>query len=133
MTEKAIKTDEEWRRILGRYRYVIMRRRGTEPAFSGEYHDFEEKGAYLCACCGAELFRSEAKFDSGTGWPSFFRSVDETRLHIAPDVRQGELRMEVICARCDGHLGFVYDDGPPPTGKRYCLNSASLDFVPDET
>lgn len=122
------KTEEEWRKELPPDVYYIMREKGTERPFSGEYYDHKEKGVYHCAACGNKLFGSEAKFESGTGWPSFYEPYDENSVVKRPDSASGMIRTEVLCARCGGHLGHVFDDGPPPTGKRYCINSLALDF-----
>lgn len=129
MAEKIIKSDDEWRRMLTPEQYEVTRHKGTERAFTGKYWDFHENGVYLCVCCGNELFSSETKFDSGCGWPSFYAPQAEERVETAADRSYGMVRTEVMCSRCGAHLGHVFDDGPRPTGLRYCMNSASLDFV----
>ena len=127
-TEKINKTDEDWKKELTDEQYSVLRKKGTERPFTGKYDKFNEMGFYACAACGNPLFSSEAKFDAGCGWPSFFKSLDATKIHLEKDISLGMERTEIMCARCGGHLGHVFDDGPAPTHLRYCVNSISLDF-----
>ncbi len=131
--EKVRKSEEEWRQKLTPEQFQVCRLKGTEPAFTGRYWDAKQDGVYRCVACNAELFDAESKFDSGTGWPSFTRAVAEGRVRTERDTSHGMIRDEVLCARCDSHLGHVFPDGPPPTGMRYCINSVSLELVPRET
>ncbi len=127
------KTDEQWRQELAPDRYHVLREKGTEPPFTGAYTHSKESGMYRCGACGVDLFSSDTKFDSGTGWPSFTEPYDPQHVREIEDRAYGMLRTEIRCARCDGHLGHVFPDGPPPTGQRYCLNSVSMQFFENES
>ena len=126
--DKVVKTEEEWHEILTPEQFRVLRSAGTEMAFSGKYWNQKEDGTYVCAGCGQELFKSNTKFDSGCGWPSFYDAIDSRKVETRQDNTHGMRRIEVVCSRCQGHLGHVFEDGPNPTGLRYCINSASLQF-----
>ena len=130
MNQNSNRSDAEWKKTLSPEQYEVLRRKGTERAFTGKYYNSKEKGVYRCAGCGNPLFDSETKFDSGTGWPSYYQPISEQAVDTEEDKSYGMNRNEVLCARCGGHLGHVFPDGPEPTGLRYCINSVSLDFKP---
>ena len=130
--DKVKKTDKEWKELLTSEQYAVTRKKATERPFTGKYHDNKRKGIYKCVCCGSELFHSGAKFDSGTGWPSFYESLKEENIKMEVDRSHGLVRTEVLCSKCEAHLGHVFPDGPNPTGIRFCVNSQSLDFDEEE-
>jgi peptide-methionine (R)-S-oxide reductase len=128
MADKIVKSEEEWKEQLSPEAYEVARLKGTERPFTGSYYYHKENGVYRCACCQNELFRSDTKYDSGSGWPSFWEPIHPESVHLNKDTSHGMVRTEVVCAKCDAHLGHLFEDGPQPTGIRYCMNSVSLDF-----
>ena len=128
MSQKIVRTDKEWKALLTPEQYKVLRKKGTERAFTGEYNDHKDEGVYACVGCGTPLFESDTKYDSGSGWPSFWQPVSESAIQTEDDRTLWMKRTEVLCNTCGGHLGHVFDDGPQPTGLRYCINSVSLDF-----
>lgn len=130
--EKVVRSDAEWRAQLTPEQYTVTRQHGTERAFTGPWVDEKRKGTFVCICCGAPLYKSDTKYESGSGWPSFWAPISEDAVGARTDTSFGMRRTEIICATCDAHLGHVFPDGPRPTGERYCMNGVALDFIPDE-
>ena len=131
--DKVVKSDNEWQTCLTPEQYQILREKGTEMAFTGKYYKHKDKGTYVCAGCENELFSSDTKYDSGSGWPAFFDAIDETKVNTKKDLSYGMIRTEITCAKCDSHLGHVFEDGPQPTGNRWCNNGLALRFIPADS
>ena len=130
--KKIIKSDEDWKKLLTEEEFLITRKKGTEPAFSGKEFNIINEGSFVCKCCNADLFNSSTKFDSGCGWPSFYDQISPEAIKMEKDTSMGMSRTEILCAKCDSHLGHIFDDGPHPSGQRYCVNSLSIDYKENE-